>query len=217
MLEQMECAVHALGFAGYRRKPCLNIYNSLSSSLSYQKLIGRCQMWQHATDRKLSDDAQGGKPFVWTRLGIVVSIARIGVSQRVHALYELNVCGRPYQGICGSLVHQIVLVKEGIELVHRRRIGQGPRATSPDLARRIVCTTVVPVIGKRDAVCSKGSGEFGSKWEIASQLRCMISSYRNANRRCALTTEAPKNTRSLGNSQLTSTAVPWRGNSDVGA
>ena len=29
---------------------------------------------------------------------------------------------------------------------------------SPDLARRIVCTTVIPIIGDRDAVRSKGVG-----------------------------------------------------------
>jgi len=33
----------------------------------------------------------------------------------MHALDELNVRGRPYEGVCGSLVHQIVLIKERTE------------------------------------------------------------------------------------------------------
>ena len=87
-----------------------------------------------------------------------MSIARIGVGQCVHALDELNVRGRQDEGVCGSLVHQIVLIKECIKLVYRRRVGRGPPDVPTYLASRIVCTAVVPIIGQRDAVCSKRVG-----------------------------------------------------------
>jgi hypothetical protein len=66
------------------------------------------------------------------RPATIIPICSSGIAaERVHALDELNVRGRAYERVGGSLVHQIVLIEERIECVYRRGSAEVPVICPP--------------------------------------------------------------------------------------